>query len=63
MTSTLCEEDFMVAIKNDEIDNFLNLAEKHPSWTNYYLKEEDLYFPQYAASKRIFTKHLELGVF
>jgi hypothetical protein len=56
MTSNISEEDLMVAIKNDEVDSFIELTEKFPTWKEHYLKEEDLYFHQYAASNFIFTK-------
>ena len=43
-------EEMMIAIQNDDIDNFLVLIEKFPNWENHYLKDEEQYLSHYAAS-------------
>ena len=52
------EEDLMIAIQNDDLDTFLNLIENYPEWREHYLREEDLYFFHYAASKVLFLIRL-----
>lgn len=59
MATNDLEEDILVAIEEDNIDDFITLTNKFKNWTNYLIKDEKEYFIHYAISK-IFIKSLIL---
>lgn len=50
MSTNDLEEDILVAIEEDNINEFINLTNKFKDWTNYLIKEEKEYFIHYALS-------------
>jgi len=51
MATNDLEEDILVAIDEDNIDEFIALTNKFKNWTEYLIKDEKEYFIHYALSK------------
>lgn len=50
MATNDLEEDILVAIEEDNIDDFITLTNKFKNWNNYLIKDEKEYFIHYALS-------------
>ncbi len=49
-SKNILEEDMMVAIQNDNKEEFINIIQEFKNWENYFLKDEEQYFIHYAIS-------------
>jgi hypothetical protein len=52
MSTNEFEEDILVAIEEDNIDEFIKLTNKFKNWISYLIKDENEYFIHYSLSKK-----------
>lgn len=52
MATNELEEDLIIAIEEDDIDEFIKLTNTFKDWTIYLIKDEREYFIHYSISKK-----------